>query len=238
LNFPATEKEVKIAVDSKSLTAVETVYRSIRERIINGLYLHGSKLRVEPLAREMKVSGSTVREALTRLSSDRLVMIEGRKGFRVMPMSLDDLRDITRVRMTLECAALHESIAVGGDDWEVQLVSAYHRLTLAEERLLQRPDESFSHWEDASKLFHDALGAGASSEWLRHFGDILFHQSERYRRSSSCVPSSREDVREEHKRIFDATINRNSEEALDALRNHIERSQKVLQKSLKNDLSA
>jgi DNA-binding GntR family transcriptional regulator len=52
------------------------------------------------------------------------------------------------------------------------------------------------------------------------------------------VPSSREDVREEHKRIFDATINRNSEEALDALRNHIERSQKVLQKSLKNDLSA
>lgn len=237
MNLPAVSSGKKETLDSQPITAVEAVYRTVRKGIINGVYTQGSKLRVEPLAREMKVSGSTVREALTRLCSDRLVTIEGRKGFKVMPMSLEDLADITVARITLECAALAESIALGDDEWEVRVVSAYHRLALAEERLLKHPSETFSDWEDANKLFHDALGSATTSGWLKQFRDVLFHQSERYRRLSSYVRSSREDVREEHRRIFEAAISRKVEEAVELLRKHIERTKNVLSESLKKDLA-
>jgi GntR family transcriptional regulator, carbon starvation induced regulator len=76
-----------------------------------------------------------LREALSLLIADALVVSQGQRGFRVAPVSLEDIADITNTRVMLECEALRQSIELGDDAWEGSLLSAFHRLSKAEEKL-------------------------------------------------------------------------------------------------------
>jgi DNA-binding GntR family transcriptional regulator len=213
-------------------TAVEGVWNDLRRQIIEGrLYLPGSKLRVEHLKSVYGLSGSTIREALTRLISDHLVTWEEQKGFRVAQMSLVDLKDLTYVRIVLECAALRESIARGDEEWEANVVSAFHRLTRADERLRDDPETYFEIWEQRNKEFHAALIAGARSPWLERFHTAVLQQSARYQRITSRLRASRESVHQEHEAIFDATIAHDAARAEAVLRSHIQRAIDLLEAS-------
>lgn len=216
--------------EGNARTAVEATYRKLYRHIIDGVYRPGTKLRVEHLKSAYQVSGSTIREALTRLISDQLVLVEGQKGFRVSPMSMEDLEDLTYARIILECAALKDSISQADEEWEAHLVAAFHRLSRSEERLRNNPD-IFDEWEQRNREFHEALVASTHSEWLKRLRLILFQQSERYRRLSSRDASSRVDVHDEHKAIFEAAIARDANRAEELLRSHIQRAVKVLREN-------
>jgi DNA-binding GntR family transcriptional regulator len=213
-------------------TAVEGVWNDLRRQIIEGrLYLPGSKLRVEHLKAVYGVSGSTVREALTRLISDHLVTWEEQKGFRVAPMSMADLKDLTYVRIVLECAALRESVLRGDEEWEANVVGAFHRLTRADERLREEPESNFENWEQRNREFHATLISGAGSLWLGRFHGIVLQQAARYRRITSRMPGSRESVHQEHEAIFEATMARDGARAEAVLRSHIQRAIDLLEAS-------
>jgi DNA-binding GntR family transcriptional regulator len=216
--------------ETNSGTAIDTIYRELRRRIIDGIYLPEQKLKIEHLRAGFQVSSSTVREALTRLTSDHLVMAEEHKGFRVTPLSLADLEDLTQARIVLECAALRDSISNATDDWELKLVRAYQRLTRAETKLL-RDTASFDTWEECNRVFHDALAANSHSMWLKRLRQLLFQQSERYRRLSSMVATSREEVHAEHMAIFEAAIAHDAERAAALLHDHVWRAANVIREN-------
>ena len=116
-------------------TLVESAYRNLRRNIIEGRLPPGEKLRIEHMKDDYGVGGATLREALSLLISDALVVSQGQRGFRVAPVSLEDLADITETRVMLEGEALRQSIARGDETWEANLMAAFHRLTRAEEKL-------------------------------------------------------------------------------------------------------
>ena len=79
-------------------TVTETIYRRIRQEILDGAFKPGAKLKLDTLKARYHVSVNTLRETLSRLVADGLVQNEGQRGFTVVPASLADLRDITEVR--------------------------------------------------------------------------------------------------------------------------------------------
>jgi|TARA_A100001391_G_scaffold163149_2_gene122579 DNA-binding GntR family transcriptional regulator len=212
-------------------TVVEEIHGELREDIIVGRLPRGSRLKLEDLRARFKVSTSSVREALTRLIGDALVTSEGQKGFRVADMSLRDLADLTHARIHLECGALTDSIRLGDDSWEASLVAAFHHLTLAEKRLCSDPEDAFEWWELCNNRFHHALVAAAPSVWLERMRTILFHNSERYRRLSATQGPIPIGVHQEHERIFNAAISRNSEAATEALADHLRRAYRTISES-------
>jgi DNA-binding GntR family transcriptional regulator len=205
-------------------TLVEFAYHQMRERILNGQFEPGAKLKVEVLRAEYGVGASTMREALSLLIADALVTAEGQRGFRVAPISLEDLQDVSRMRKLLECQALRESMANGSDEWEAGVVAAYHRLTLVEERLYDDTVHLAEEWEDRNRAFHDALLSGCTSKWLHHFRNILYDQAVRYRRMVLMAPQIGRDVRKEHKQLLDAALKRDVESACAITEEHIERT--------------
>lgn len=220
-----------VEVDPKrktATTAIESTYATLRDRILRGNYPHGSRLHLETLKTSLGISGSTLREALTRLIGDCLVVAEGQKGFKVAPMSLRDLDDLTSARITLETTALVESINLGGGDWEDQLVTSFRRLARAQELVEANPAEAFDAWEARNQEFHNALMAASPSKWLANFREILFHNSERYRRLSGTQGPNPVEVHEEHKIIFEAAMARDVDRAVSALSQHIRRSANVI----------
>lgn len=200
-------------------TLVESAYRNLRRDIIEGRLPPGEKLRVEHLKDDYGVGAGTLREALSLLISDALVVSQGQRGFRVAPVSLADFEDITRTRVMLECEALRQSIALGNDAWEGDLAAAFHRLTKAEEKLGE--SEAREEWEERNRVFHEVLIAACPSRWIKHFLSILYHQAERYRRLSLYHKPIPRDVHAEHEALFKAAMARHADEASAIMADHI-----------------
>ncbi len=116
-------------------TQSDRVWETLRSDIIASRVLPGSKLRINDIAETSEVSLGAVREALSRLSAEGLVIAELQKGYRVAPLSAEELLDITDARVEIERIALSRSIARGDLEWETNLVAAWHRLSRTPERV-------------------------------------------------------------------------------------------------------
>jgi GntR family transcriptional regulator, carbon starvation induced regulator len=208
-----------LATQPEPKTLVESAYRELRRDIIEGKLAPGEKLRVEHLKDNYGVGAGTLREALSLLISDALVVAQGQRGFRVAPVSLEDFADITKTRVMLECEALRQSMAMGDDAWEGDLMAAFHRLSKAEEKLGD-PDAR-AEWEERNRIFHEVLIAACPSHWIKYFISILYHQAERYRRLSLTLQPIPRDVHAEHEELFRASLARDAEKATTAMAEHI-----------------
>lgn len=202
-------------------TLMEGAYRRLRRDIVEGRLPPGSRLRVEHLKDDYAVGAGTLREALALLVSDTLVVAQGQRGFHVAPISLTDFEDLTTTRVLLETEALRQSIAVGDDEWEGNLLSAFHRLSKAEENLAKEGSAHAHEWEERNRIFHETLISACPSNWIHHFLRILYRQSERYRRLALSHATTDRDLHKEHTRIFEATLTRRTDEACELLAEHI-----------------
>ena len=211
-------------------TLVEAAYFRLRRDIIEGLHPPGEKLRVEHLKDQYEVGAGTLREALLLLVTDALVVAQGQRGFRVAPISIADCEDISHTRVLLETEALRQSIAHGDDAWEANLVASFHRLTRAEQKLTDSDSTTTEDWERCNRAFHEALTAASHSRWIRHFQNILYQQSERYRRLSLFRQPITRDIHAEHHALFDATLSRNAVRACSILSEHILRTLDAVQR--------
>ncbi len=80
----------------------EVVYAHLRDRILDGSYGAGQPLRQEEIAQTLSVSRVPVREALTRLESEGLVVLRPRRGYMVVAITPDDIREISDISERLE----------------------------------------------------------------------------------------------------------------------------------------
>ncbi len=210
-------------------TQSDRMFDRLQTDILTCRLLPGSKLRISDIAESSEVSLGAVREALSRLGAEGLVIAESQKGYRVTPLSVEDMRDLTEARVEIERMCLFRSIAQGDLEWETNLVAAWHRLSKVQEPL---PEDAQAHrWATAHAEFHRALVAACGSNKLLQIRSQLYQQSERYRSYSGVVARER-NVFAEHQTIFDATIARNASAATEAIDAHLRMTAKIIISSL------
>jgi len=208
--------------DTRPKTLTDQAYMMLRADVIAGRLKPGAKLRVEQLRGQYEVGATPLREALSRLSADGFVISEGQRGFRVVPMSVADLQDITNVRILIETEALRNSLTNGNEVWEERLVAAYYRLSK-----LEAGEGNYSARERANEEFHAALLSGCTSPLLLRMHRTLYDQHKRYRNISLMTVNVPRDVHEEHRAIYDAALARRIDEACEATRLHVLRTMEV-----------
>jgi len=199
-------------------TLADSVYQQIRSDIITGKLEPDSKLKIEHLRESYEVGATPVREALSRLSASGFVVIEGQRGFKVGPISSEELEDITEMRIMLELKALRKSILHGDDNWESRVVASYYQLSKLEKLDITK---NLAEWDKRNQAFHHALISACSSKWLIHFYGILYDQHKRYRNISLANKEKNRDIHSEHKRIYEAAINRDPDTACKETEAHI-----------------
>jgi len=200
---------------------VDQAFQRLRQDVLTGTFAAGTKLKVEELQAAYGYSSSPLREALSRLSQEGLVRADERRGFRVAPLSPDDLRDITRMRLMLDVQALQEAIDHGDDAWEAAIVAAFYRLDKVESRLPDGPVILDAEWSALHRDFHAALLAACPSQRQLAWSASLFDQAERYRRFSARHRKVARRKSTEHKKLMDATLRRDSATACALLADHI-----------------
>jgi GntR family carbon starvation induced transcriptional regulator len=202
-------------------TIAESTYRRIRQDILWGRFAPGSPLRSDVLRARYDVGISPLREALTRLASERLVTSVGQRGFRVAPLTAYDVEDTMATRIVIEGEALARSIERGDIAWETTVVAAFH--ALSRHPTPKAPGPSTEVWAVHHRQFHMALLAACGSRWHLELAGLLFDQAERYRILRSRFGPEKilkRDTGREHKQIFEATLSRDVKAAVRALERH------------------
>jgi DNA-binding GntR family transcriptional regulator len=217
---------------ARGSTRTSAVYEQLRREIIQGILLPGEKLRIEVLRKRYDVGGTPLREAMNRLSAEGMVTQSDQKGFRVTPVSADELLELTRTRCWINEVALRESIARGDSAWEEGVLLAFHRLCRVPGRLEHSRVTINPKWSEQHQIFHAALIAGCDSRWMMNFNDLLFDCAERYRNLVVAMGGSGRDVEGEHRAIMQAAIERKTDLAIGLLNEHYNKTTQSLLRSI------
>jgi len=203
-------------------TLAESLYDRLRGAILGGRLLPGARLRLDELKAQFGVSLSPLREALSRLAAEGFVVSESQRGFAVAPVSRAMFEDVIRLRTELEGMALRDSISRGGEEWEIGVVAALHRLRKLESQ--RGASEGMGAWEQRHREFHLALIGACESPLLLQFCATLRDLNDRYRRLFLANYALDRNVADEHQGIADAALARDAGLAGRLLREHVQRT--------------
>jgi DNA-binding GntR family transcriptional regulator len=212
-------------------TKSHRAYLRIRNDILSCRLLPGTKLNIVALAGALDVSLGAVREALSMLQSEALVVSEPQRGYTVSPVSLKELEDITEARIAIETLCLRQSLHRGDLAWEAAVVAAWHTLSRLSQTEQGRDQHLSEPWARAHAEFHASLMGACGNDWLLRMRATLYEQSERYRRMSVPLANDRRDVPAEHKAIFDAVMRRDQAQAVAALEDHLRKTASIVRSS-------
>jgi GntR family transcriptional regulator, carbon starvation induced regulator len=213
--------------DGLPRTIAESIYRRIRQDILWMQLAPGSALRSDELRARYNVGISPLREALTRLASERLVTSVGQRGFRVAQLTAYDVEDTMATRIVIEREALARSIENGDIAWETAVVAAFHGLS--RHPIPKEPGAATETWAIHHRQFHMALISACGSRWQMELAGLLFDQAERHRLlRAKFAPQKKlkRDTVREHRQIFEAALARDVKAAVRALEKHYQTTAK------------
>ncbi len=193
-------------------------YRRIRTDIVFGRLRPGQKLKLEGLRETYGVSVSTLREILSRLTADGFVIAEGKRGFNVAPVSIENLKELAELRLLLESHAMKRSFANADMEWEGRVVSAHHKLA-STERLMESGVGEPEQWKRYDGEFHQALISNCGSRVLMESHALVVRQI--LPLSDGRVSLSWREPAVQHKALLDCALKRDAETAALVLTTHV-----------------
>lgn len=197
----------------------DRIASELRERIFRGELAGGLPLRQEQIAEEFGVSRIPVREALSRLEAEGLVVRSHNRGCTVATLSFADLLESVEIRKALESAALRLAVPkfTAKDAARAEeILARYARAT--------RPDE----WTELNLEFHLTLYRPSGMPRILRMIEEIVRGTNRYLRVYVSSVVGRDVPMEEHRAILDAAKAGDTRHAVRLLEAHIERTRRTL----------
>ena len=197
----------------------DRIASELRERIFRGELAGGLPLRQEQIAEEFGVSRIPVREALSRLEAEGLVVRSHNRGCTVATLSFADLLESVEIRKALECAALRlpvPKLTARDAARAEEILARYARAT--------RPDE----WTELNLEFHLTLYRPSGMPRILRMIEEIVRGTNRYLRVYISSVAGRDVPMEEHRAILDAAKEGDTKRAVRLLESHIERTRRML----------
>ncbi|MDX3905996.1 MAG: GntR family transcriptional regulator [Pigmentiphaga sp.] len=187
------------------------IYRAVQERRLQP----GVKLKEVELAQLFKVSRTSVRSALLRLSHTGLVDLMPNRGAAVARLSADDVRQLLAARRAVEVAMV-ETIALHGTDESIAILQR-HVEAQRDAFMAGRPDEGMR----LAISFHRVLAAQSGNRILARFLDDLLSRMPLVTLSHGRVPALGDATHAEHIDLVEAIAARDPERARAILVAHL-----------------
>ncbi len=196
----------------RSLTSL--AHHKIREMVLSGELPPGARIQIDALRKKLDIGASPVREALSILSSEQLVVRNEQRGFWAPEISAEDFGVLLDTRCRVEALAFADAIRDGGAEWEERIVLLQYRLNALDR------SQNKEAWENAHREFHTALIAACPSTYLLNFCAQLYDLAVRYRNVASLIAYPERKITDEHSQIAEAALARDTDRAVDLLVDH------------------
>lgn len=208
--------------DSQAVRLSDVAYERIRADVIRCDLPPGAEATESQLALRYGFGKAPVRAALARLCQDGLVQAQARRGYRVVPVTLKDVRDIFALRLIVEPAAARE--AAGRVD-----AARLARLDAAC-RAGYVPGDSASEgaFLAANTAFHVTVAEAAGNRRLTELIANLLDQMERLFHLGLRVRDRTVEMQHEHRALIEALIEGRAEDAGRIAAEQIEAARKMV----------
>jgi DNA-binding GntR family transcriptional regulator len=139
----------------------------LKWRVLNGAFLSGEKIREAALAKELNISRATIREATRRLAGAGLVEIDAQRGVFVRTYTLEQIEDISGIRLAL-CGLTASSLVKRAGPADLKRITdLFERVEAAEMRAFEPSDYVLG------LLYNEAVVRAANNERLF----TLYHEA-------------------------------------------------------------
>jgi DNA-binding GntR family transcriptional regulator len=152
-------------IDNTPTTLRNHLVRMLREQILGGRYRPGDRLNESQIAREFAISRIPVREALSHLQEQGLVMNHERRGMFVTQLSPDEVQQINSLRMVLEAEAMRLARARMTEDVMEELTGLVAQMDAWDGPLLNAAA--------LDRTFHAVIWRAAGNPYLERTLDSL-----------------------------------------------------------------
>jgi DNA-binding GntR family transcriptional regulator len=219
-------------LDSHNLA--DKIADQLRETIQSGDYAPGERLVERRLASELNVSHIPVREALARLTEEGLVERLPRRGARVAVIGVEELEELSSLRVVLEQFVVDRAMK----RWTPEAERALRQIVADMERAAARRDTRRIF--DLDVRFHEQLWALADHGILADFAAQLRGRINGFLRAATNALEA--DALQEHARshgqLVDAIASGNGAAARRAMAKHIELAADRIASRLERDAAA
>jgi DNA-binding GntR family transcriptional regulator len=192
----------------KRESRVDEAYVEIRRRILDNYYSPGHQVLEQELASDLGMSRTPVREALVRLQNERFVQLIPRHGMRVVPLSIQELREVYEVLTSLELTAIDRLSRVDLEEAALATIEE-----IIDEMDLAAKKKDVDAWAKADERFHRSLVTLCGNRRLGAMVEMLWEQGHRARMTTVRLRASLEQSNREHRALLDAIRRRDWRQA-------------------------
>jgi DNA-binding GntR family transcriptional regulator len=200
----------------------EQTYQALRMAILSGELGPGDRLIETQLAKALQVSRTPIREALKQLQRERLLMADSNGGLRVTQLTVADAIHLYDCRISLE----QLSVKGACQNIDQSQLSRIELVVAQGENIVDKPSHQLTNCQllHIDHQFHRLLAEFSQNPWLVSLLDQVFAQMELLRiRTMQQNPGVLE-IRQEHRRIYEAVAERDTEQAVRAIVEHLSAS--------------
>lgn len=200
----------------------QKVYKSLRLDIISGKFPGGTRLTETDVAESLNVSRTPVREALQKLSQEKLLTALPKAGYLVEDLSDNEIQDLFTTRMEIEQLAIQKAI---------------QQITPEE---LKRLDDNLEQTKKAIKSgeklklteldmeFHSIIYQATRSRSLYRVCKNLSDLTIKYRHGLNLALNLWNEMLHQHIKIYQSIISKDKEKTLQIIALHAEHTQSHL----------
>ena len=200
-----------IRIDQKNMSAY--AYNKIKQFILEDVLKSGEKIIQEKMAQKLGMSKIPIIQALSILQKERLVEYHPRKGFFVRSISKGEFSDLLDVRGALEGLAVKKISENLNDSIKKQL------LNFLNEFEVNFKENNITEYFKMDKKFHYYLIEALGNYYLTHINNSFNILLLCYIKGFKTDINVSMDY---HRKIINAIINREHEEAAKLMSEHLE----------------
>lgn len=193
-------------------TAQEAVLLEIRERLLNGRIQPGDAIRPDAIGEQLGVSAVPVREALRILEGEGQVIYRPHRGYLVVELDINDLKEIHSLRALLEAEAVRHALPNLSEADIEQMRAAADRMENSEGDILEV--------KAANRRLHFTLMEAAKMPHLLRLIGWLWDSSESYCSRYFMLPENRQRTDQEHREIIEAAVAGDVDDVIEQLNVH------------------
>lgn len=195
-----------------------SVTEQIRADLLSGHLQSGQKIVQESLAARYGISRIPLREALTQLQAEGLVIHEPNRGYFVAQLRASDMQEVYRLRELLEAEAIREAVRHLSDA-DLDRIEQ-----LAGEVDATMVTGDVSAIAQANRAFHFAVFTAGGMPRLTRILHTLWDATQAYRGLYFLDPDNRRHIIAEHAALIRALRRRDAGAAVAAQAAHRDRS--------------
>lgn len=213
----------------KKLTLTDKIYQDIKDDINAKVFQPGEKLNIKELARKYDVSDTPVKQALQRLSDEKIVVNTPNKGMSVRAMNSHEMGDIFEIRRMLDTFLIKDIVTTlnYNADLRQQLIDNLERQKafIARDDSDHKPEEYFELDLEFHTLYLKASGNQKAVDIFCDMQPFTYatgrYVKQPYSRDCECV--------KEHEAILEAAFAGDLEKLQEAVTTHLNNSRNALQ---------